>query len=83
MRRLYQQIFIKQTVREGTEAIDDFFNSDADTNPYKDKRKLNDETRDLLEGNISLHEMTKAVNGFTVNFMRNFGPPWVPWSQIQ
>ena len=49
-------------------------------------RKLNDETRDSLEGNISLHE-TKALNedmngtsapgvdGFTVNFIRIF---WTP-----
>ena len=62
MRKFYQQMF-KQTVKEGTEAIDEFFNSDADTNPHEelDKRKLNDETRDSLEGNISLHEMNQGT----------------------
>ena len=62
MRKCYQQIINKQTVREVTEAIDEFLSSEADTNPCEelDKRKLNDETRDSLEGNISLHEMTKS-----------------------
>ena len=86
MRKFYQQIFNKQTVKEGTEAIDEFLNSDADTNPFEEleSRKLNDETRDSLEGNISLHEMTKALNedmngtsapgvdGFTVTFIRKY-----------
>ena len=55
MRKFYPQMFNKQTVREGTVVMDEFLNSDADTSPYEelDKRKLNDETRDSLEGNIS------------------------------
>ena len=63
-----------------------FFKSDEDTDPYKElaKRQLTNETRDSLEGEISLQELTKALNedmngtsapgvdGFTVNFIRNF-----------
>ena len=39
MKKFCQQIFNKQTVKEGTEAIDDFLNSDADTNPYEELEK--------------------------------------------
>ena len=39
MRKFYQQIFNKQTVRDGTGALDDFFISDADTNPYGELEK--------------------------------------------
>ena len=85
MRKFYPQICNNQTIREGTGAIE-FLNSDADTKPYEEleKRKLKNETRVSLEGKISLHEMTKALNedmngtsapgvdGFTVNFIRKF-----------
>ena len=52
-----------------------------------EKRKLQNETRDSLEGKISLHEMKKVLNedmngtsapgvdGFTVNFIRKFLTP--------
>ena len=39
MRKFYQQIFNKQIVKEGTGAIDDFLNSDADTNPFEELEK--------------------------------------------
>ena len=39
MRKFYQQTFNKQTVKEGTGAIDKFFNSDAGTNPYEELKK--------------------------------------------
>ena len=86
MKNFYQNIFNKQTVKDGDKGIDDFLKSDGDTDPYEElvKRQLSNETRDSLEGKISLHEMTKALNedmngtsapgvdGFTVNFIRKF-----------
>ena len=39
IRKFHQQIFNKQKIKEGTGAIDEFLNLDADTNPYKELEK--------------------------------------------
>ena len=86
IKNFYQDIFNKQTVKDGDHGIEDFLKSDGDSDPYEElvKRQLTNETRDSLEGKISLHEMTKALNedmngtsapgvdGSTVNFIRKF-----------
>ena len=42
MKNFYQNIFNKQTVKDGDKGIDDFFKSDGDTDPYEElvKRQL-------------------------------------------
>ena len=83
MRTFYQNIFNRQKVEEGTKAIDEFLKLCNDDNPYKEllNRRISDELRDSMEGQISLQEMKKAlkedmkgtsvpgVDGFTVNFI--------------
>ena len=64
MKNFYQDIFNKQKVKDGDQGIEDFLKSDGDSDPYEElvKRQLTNETRDPLEGKISLNEMTKALN---------------------
>ena len=53
-----------QKVKEVTEAIDDFLKVDNDDNQYQEllNRRISDEIRDSMEGNMSLQDMTKALN---------------------
>ena len=83
MKKLFLNIFNKQNVKEGTEAIDEFLELDDDENPYQEllNRRISDEIRHSMEGQMSLQEMTKKLNedmkgtsapgvdGFTVNFI--------------
>ena len=64
MKTFYQNNFNRQKVKEGTEAIDEFFKLDNDDNPYQEllNRRISDEIRDSMEGNMSLQEMKKALN---------------------
>ena len=64
MKIFYQNILNRQKVKEETEAIDEFFKLDNDDNPYQEllNRRISDEIRDSMEGNMSLQEMKKALN---------------------
>ena len=89
MKNFYQSIFNKQEVLEGSEAITNFLTSQGDTEPLLElnRRKLSDAQRDSLEGQITLEELTSAlqedmkgfsapgIDGFTVNFIREFWSP--------
>ena len=86
LKNFYQNIFNKQDVKEGTEAIENFLNLDEDIDPFEEltNMKLSDDTRDSMEGKITLQEMTKSLNedmkatsvpgveGFTANFICKF-----------
>ena len=85
MKFFYQNIFNKQEVKEGTETIDDFLKLNDDNEPLRNlNRKISDEVRDSMEGDMILQEMTMAhnedmkgtsapgVDGFTVNFIHKF-----------
>ena len=85
MKEFYQNIFIRQNVNEGTEAIENFLILDDDEDPFQEwlNRRISDEMRDSMEGQMSLQEMTKALKedlkgkdilhqGFTVHFIRKF-----------
>ena len=56
MKNFYQNIFNKQVVKDGDKGIDEFLKSDEDTDPQEElvKRQLTNETRNSLEGKISL-----------------------------
>ena len=75
MKTFDQNIFNRQEVKEGMEAIDEFVKLDNDDNPYQKllNRRIFDEIRDSMEGNMSLQEMTKALN----EDMKGTFAPWV------
>ena len=54
MKSFYQNIFNRQEIKEGTEAIDEFLKLDDDDNPYQElvNRRISDEIRDSMEGII-------------------------------
>ena len=86
MKTFYQNIFNRQEVKEGMEAIDEFLKLDDDNSPYQEllNRRISGESRNSMEGIIILQEMTRAFNEdmkgtstpgvyeFTVNFIQQF-----------
>ena len=63
MKTFYQNTFNKQEVKVGKEAIDEFSKLDDDNSPFEEllNRRISDEIRGSLEGNMTLQEMTKAL----------------------
>ena len=86
MRKLYQDIFRKHDILEGPSSIENFLNSQGDSKPLLElnKRKLNNEQRISMEGQITHDELTRSlfedmkgssatgIDGFTVNFIHEF-----------
>ena len=89
MRNYYQDIFWKQDILEGPSSIENFLNSQGDSRPLLElnRRKLTNDQRNSLEGQITLDELTRSlfedmkgslaprIDGYTVNFIPEFWPP--------
>ena len=63
MKHFCQDIFRKQDILEGPFVIENFLTSQGDTKPLLElnRRKLNNEQRDSLEGQITLDELTRSL----------------------
>ena len=89
MKSSFQKIFQKQdNLLNTTNDIENFLNSDNDTNPLNEvnKRKITPENAQTMEGLLTIEELTSSlfnhmkgnsspgIDGFTVNHLRTFWP---------